>query len=121
MGVPGVLVYCSDYRCSHTIAISGRETRRTSDSLWWITLNAPPFAMAKDARLSWRVGDQGMQTDAKRNERRQQRRGDYPTTSRLPRVRRDSRVSRPRDDPQTTQLQTRPKMGPHGMQSVPTP
>jgi hypothetical protein len=27
---------------------------------WWMTLNAPPLAVANDARLSWLVGDQGM-------------------------------------------------------------
>jgi hypothetical protein len=25
MGVPGILIYCADYRCSHSIAISGEE------------------------------------------------------------------------------------------------
>jgi hypothetical protein len=27
MGVRGIIVYCADYRCSHSIAISGDDRR----------------------------------------------------------------------------------------------
>jgi hypothetical protein len=33
MGVRGVLIYCADYRCSHSIALMAKSHRVSSDKL----------------------------------------------------------------------------------------
>ncbi len=79
------------------------------------------MAKTGTTQLSCLISELGLQTDAKRNELRREWRGDDPTLPRLPRVRRNSCVSRPRNGCPITKPQTGPKMGPHGMQSVPDP
>ena len=45
MGVHGILIYCSDYRCSHSIAISGDQW---PDDVFPISSRSSPARLAAD-------------------------------------------------------------------------
>jgi hypothetical protein len=54
MGVRGLLIYCADYRCSHSIAISGDAWRPEIGRTWGPPLQTVAKKLA-GRRLAWLV------------------------------------------------------------------